>query len=56
MSRHYVLVSRSVLLDGFSFNLSGAAVSQRQSVVDGLRTIALKLEFGVSCNQTFEKY
>ncbi|XP_027061257.1 trafficking protein particle complex II-specific subunit 130 homolog isoform X1 [Coffea arabica] len=34
---------------------AGAAVSQRQSVVDGLRTIALKLEFGVSCNQTFEK-
>ncbi|XP_059661539.1 trafficking protein particle complex II-specific subunit 130 homolog isoform X2 [Cornus florida] len=28
---------------------------QRQSVVDGLRTIALKLEFGVSHNQTFER-
>ncbi|KAL3503259.1 hypothetical protein ACH5RR_037708 [Cinchona calisaya] len=34
---------------------AGAAVSQRQSVVEGLRTIALKLEFGVSHNQTFEK-
>ncbi|XP_077243239.1 CLUB isoform X2 [Tasmannia lanceolata] len=28
---------------------------QRQSVVDGMRTIALKLEFGASCNQTFER-
>lgn len=27
---------------------------QRQSLVDGLRTIALKLNFGVSHNQTFE--
>ncbi|KAL2496069.1 Trafficking protein particle complex II-specific subunit [Forsythia ovata] len=34
---------------------AGAVVSQRQSVVDGLRTIALKLEFGVSHNQIFEK-
>lgn len=24
--------------------------------MDGLRTIALKLDFGVSHNQTFEKY
>ncbi|CAI9756874.1 unnamed protein product [Fraxinus pennsylvanica] len=34
---------------------AGAIVSQRQSVVDGLRTIALKLEFGVAHNQIFEK-
>ncbi|KAL6544388.1 hypothetical protein OROMI_023250 [Orobanche minor] len=34
---------------------AGAVVPQRQSVVDGLRTIALKLDFGVSHNQTFEK-
>ncbi|XAR56575.1 hypothetical protein NMG60_11037116 [Bertholletia excelsa] len=34
---------------------SSAAVPSRQSVVDGLRTIALKLHFGVSHNQTFEK-
>ncbi|XP_022139450.1 trafficking protein particle complex II-specific subunit 130 homolog [Momordica charantia] len=29
--------------------------SQRQSIVDGMRTIALKLEFGAFHNQTFEK-
>ncbi|KAI3466144.1 hypothetical protein Pfo_022807 [Paulownia fortunei] len=34
---------------------AGTVVPQRQSVVDGLRTIALKLDFGVSHNQTFEK-
>ncbi|XP_051133822.1 trafficking protein particle complex II-specific subunit 130 homolog [Andrographis paniculata] len=34
---------------------AGTAVSQRQNIVDGLRTIALKLDFGVSHNQTFEK-
>ncbi|KAL3849615.1 hypothetical protein ACJIZ3_011497 [Penstemon smallii] len=34
---------------------AGTAVPLKQSVVDGLRTIALKLEFGVSHNQTFEK-
>ncbi|XP_022848389.1 trafficking protein particle complex II-specific subunit 130 homolog isoform X1 [Olea europaea var. sylvestris] len=34
---------------------AGPVVSQRQSVVYGLRTIALKLEFGVSHNQIFEK-
>ncbi|CAK9160210.1 unnamed protein product [Ilex paraguariensis] len=34
---------------------AGAGIPQRQSVVDGLRTIALKLEFGVSHNQTFER-
>ncbi|KAF5948872.1 hypothetical protein HYC85_014829 [Camellia sinensis] len=34
---------------------TNAAVPPRQSVVDGLRTIALKLEFGVSHNQTFER-
>ncbi|KAL5730140.1 hypothetical protein ACHQM5_003000 [Ranunculus cassubicifolius] len=28
---------------------------QRQSIVDGMRTIALKLEFGISHNQTFER-
>lgn len=28
---------------------------QRLSIVDGMRTIALKLEFGVSHNQTFER-
>lgn len=30
-------------------------MSQRANVVDGLRTLALKLEFGVSRNQIFEK-
>lgn len=34
---------------------TSAAAPPRQSVVDGLRTIALKLEFGVSHNQTFER-
>ncbi|KAJ8755105.1 hypothetical protein K2173_016835 [Erythroxylum novogranatense] len=29
--------------------------SQRQSIVDGMRTIAFKLEFGVSHNQIFER-
>ncbi|CAN6682814.1 unnamed protein product [Malus baccata var. baccata] len=28
---------------------------QRQSIVDGMRMIALKLEFGVSHNQIFER-
>ena len=28
---------------------------QRQSIVDGMRMIALRLDFGVSCNQTFER-
>ncbi|RAL45497.1 hypothetical protein DM860_014886 [Cuscuta australis] len=35
--------------------LAGEGISQRQSVVDGMRTIALKLEFGVSQNQVFER-
>ncbi|KAK0601956.1 hypothetical protein LWI29_029069 [Acer saccharum] len=29
---------------------------QRQSIVDGMRTIALKLEFGVSHNQLFDRH
>ncbi|OVA00525.1 Foie gras liver health family 1 [Macleaya cordata] len=32
-----------------------SVATQRQSVVDGMRTIALKLEFGISRNQTFER-
>lgn len=31
------------------------ATSQRLSMVDGMRTIALKLEFGISHNQTFDR-
>lgn len=31
-------------------------MSQKQSVVDGMRMIALKLEFGVFHNQVFERY
>ncbi|CAH1447699.1 unnamed protein product [Lactuca virosa] len=34
---------------------AGVVLSQRANVVDGLRTLALKLEFGVSRNQIFEK-
>lgn len=34
---------------------AGAVVPQRQNLVEGLRTIALKLEFGVSRNQIFER-
>ncbi|KAL6954152.1 hypothetical protein U1Q18_047800 [Sarracenia purpurea var. burkii] len=34
---------------------TNAAIPPRQSIVDGLRTIALKLEFGVSHNQIFER-
>jgi hypothetical protein len=34
---------------------AGAVIPQTQSVVDGLRTVALKLDFGVSHNQTFER-
>lgn len=33
---------------------SSSAAPQRTSIVDGMRTIALKLEFGISHNQTFE--
>ncbi|XP_076897898.1 trafficking protein particle complex II-specific subunit 130 homolog [Bidens hawaiensis] len=44
----------------FTFNvirflLTFGICFERPSVVDGLRTVALKLEFGVSHNQTFEK-
>nr|GEZ35520.1 trafficking protein particle complex II-specific subunit 130 homolog [Tanacetum cinerariifolium] len=34
---------------------TGTVSPERPSVVDGLRTVALKLEFGVSHNQTFER-
>ncbi|KAL5972557.1 hypothetical protein ACLOJK_039361 [Asimina triloba] len=34
---------------------TSAVTPARQSVVDGMRTIAVKLEFGVSHNQTFER-
>ncbi|GLT77013.1 hypothetical protein SLA2020_486390 [Shorea laevis] len=34
---------------------SSSVTPQRQSIVDGMRTIALKLEFGVSHNQIFER-
>ncbi|KAI3708451.1 hypothetical protein L2E82_37621 [Cichorium intybus] len=34
---------------------AGAVSSGRPSVVDGLRTVALKLEFGVSHNQKFDR-
>ncbi|KAG8364976.1 hypothetical protein BUALT_Bualt18G0054500 [Buddleja alternifolia] len=34
---------------------AGTGVPQGQSIVDGLRTIALKLDFGVSHNQSFDK-
>lgn len=34
----------------------GAVSSGRPSVVDGLRTVALKLEFGVSHNQKFDRF
>ncbi|XP_043688558.1 trafficking protein particle complex II-specific subunit 130 homolog isoform X2 [Telopea speciosissima] len=34
---------------------SSSVIPQTQSIVDGMRTIALKLEFGISHNQTFER-
>lgn len=34
---------------------SSSVNPQKQSIVDGMRTIALKLEFGVSCNQIFDR-
>ncbi|KAM6553553.1 hypothetical protein CsatB_014315 [Cannabis sativa] len=34
---------------------SSSAIPQRTSIVDGMRTIALKLEFGISHNQTFDR-
>lgn len=34
---------------------TSSVAPQRQSIVDGMRTIALKLEFGISHNQTFER-
>ncbi|KAI4322902.1 hypothetical protein L6164_022552 [Bauhinia variegata] len=34
---------------------SSSVTTRRQSIVDGMRTIALKLEFGVSHNQMFER-
>ncbi|XP_042064578.1 trafficking protein particle complex II-specific subunit 130 homolog isoform X1 [Salvia splendens] len=40
---------------GLAEGTPAGTVSQRQSIVDGLRTIALRLDFGVSHNQTFEK-
>ncbi|KAH6795720.1 hypothetical protein C2S51_036706 [Perilla frutescens var. frutescens] len=40
---------------GLAKGTPAGTVPQRQSVVDGLRTIALRLDFGVSHNQTFEK-
>ncbi|KAL2247549.1 trafficking protein particle complex II-specific subunit 130 homolog [Sesamum indicum] len=41
--------------DGLPKGTPAGTAPQRQSVVDGLRTIALKLDFGVCHNQTFEK-
>ncbi|XP_071736624.1 trafficking protein particle complex II-specific subunit 130 homolog [Rutidosis leptorrhynchoides] len=42
--------------EGLARGTSAGMVSpERPSVVDGLRTVALKLEFGVSRNQTFER-
>ncbi|KAJ0608475.1 putative trafficking protein particle complex subunit 11 [Helianthus annuus] len=42
--------------DGLARGTSAGTVSpERPSVVDGLRTVALKLEFGVSHNQTFDQ-
>ncbi|KAK4420679.1 Trafficking protein particle complex II-specific subunit [Sesamum alatum] len=41
--------------DGLPKGTPAGIAPQRQSVVDGLRTIALKLDFGVCHNQTFEK-
>ncbi|KAI3724026.1 hypothetical protein L2E82_35790 [Cichorium intybus] len=38
-----------------TFIAEGAVSSGRPSVVDGLRTIALKLEFGVSHNHKFDR-
>ncbi|KAJ0102315.1 hypothetical protein Patl1_04570 [Pistacia atlantica] len=35
---------------------SSSVTPQTQSIVDGMRTIALKLEFGVSHNQIFERH
>ncbi|KAK4255757.1 hypothetical protein QN277_008712 [Acacia crassicarpa] len=34
---------------------SSSVATRRQSIVDGMRTIALKLEFGISHNQIFER-
>lgn len=34
---------------------TSSVTTRRQSIVDGMRTIALKLEFGVSHNQIFER-
>ncbi|XP_057964025.1 trafficking protein particle complex II-specific subunit 130 homolog [Malania oleifera] len=34
---------------------TSSVTPQRQSIVDGMRTIALKLEFGISHNQTFDR-
>jgi len=38
-----------------SFHLFFSASPQKQSIVDGMRMIALKLEFGVFHNQVFER-
>ncbi|KAH0744285.1 hypothetical protein KY290_032278 [Solanum tuberosum] len=42
-------------MNGHTDEPAGAVVLQRQNLVEGLRTIALKLEFGVSRNQIFER-
>lgn len=60
----YIYLSRSYFNFVFYFLLitvsiihpSGVDNLQTRNLVDGLRTIALKLDFGVSHNQTFERH
>ncbi|MBA0733704.1 hypothetical protein Gogos_017689 [Gossypium gossypioides] len=35
---------------------SSSGAPQKQSIVDGMRTVALKLEFGISNNQIYDQY
>ena len=50
-----VVVCFSQLVDVFIFYICSAS-PQKHSIVDGMRMIALKLEFGAFLNQVFERY
>lgn len=51
-----VLVRCYVSFSSLSILLEWPVIPQKQSVVDGMRTIALKLKFGATHNQKFERY
>lgn len=53
---HIVLLLFSIVLPIiYVMHFYWAVTPQRQSIVDGMRTIALQLQFGVCHNQIFER-